>query len=129
MKCFKSGKQRSSEIKAARRGRRQARSAANALPARPPGRWVAVDYERLVPNNSYGQTDFAARGYYLDRPFCCVDCGAACVWSAERQRWWYEVAGGSQYATATRCAACREKERLRKAQSRQAAGHVASPVK
>lgn len=128
MKCFKSGKQRRSEIKTARRVRRQA-APTNALPACPPGRWLAVDYDRLVPNNSYGQTDFAARGYYLDRPFRCVECGAACVWSAERQRWWYEVAGGSQYSTATRCAACRERERRRKAAARQGAGHGANHVK
>lgn len=115
---MKSGKQRCNEIKAARQVRRQLERAARGLPALPPGRLIAVDYRQLVANNSYGQTDFAARGYYLDRPFRCVDCGAECVWSAERQRWWYEVAGGSQYSTAVRCAACRAKERQRKAAAR-----------
>lgn len=135
MKAHKSNKQRREEIKAARREQRAARlqeleqqHAAMQAACRtahqinrlaragksPFGHCVAVDYSKLVPYNSYGMTDFVLRGYYEDLPFTCTDCGAACVWTAERQRWWYEVAGGSQYSTARRGAACRAKERERK---------------
>ncbi len=125
MKCFKSGKQRRSEIKTARRQRRAVAVVAELPVYLPASRWVPVDPARLQPNNSYGQSDFVTRGFYLDRPFRCVDCGADCIWSAERQRWWYELAGGSQYSTARRCAACRDQERQRQRAARLAAGHAA----
>ncbi|MDR1994778.1 zinc-ribbon domain containing protein [Azonexus sp.] len=144
MKTHKSNKQRREEIKSARRDLRASRlqeleqqRTAMKVACRtaryinrlartgksPFGHCVPVDYSKLVPNNSYGITDFARHGYYEDLPFFCVDCGAACIWTAERQRWWYEVVGGSQYSTARRCAACRAKERKRK----QASGRPASP--
>ncbi|MCA9221639.1 MAG: zinc-ribbon domain containing protein, partial [Planctomycetales bacterium] len=31
------------------------------------------------------------------------------VWSAQQQKWYYEVAKGSLYATAIRCRECRQK--------------------
>ena len=124
MKTCKSGKQRAAEIKAARRVQRQRQCAGQAR-VWPAGPRVAVDCSRLVPNNSYGWPDFVQRGYYLDRVFRCRDCGVESLWTAERQRWWYEVAGGSQYSTAVRCAACRDKERQRKQAARRAAGHAA----
>ncbi|MCA9203194.1 MAG: zinc-ribbon domain containing protein [Planctomycetales bacterium] len=39
----------------------------------------------------------------------CVDCGKSQVWSAQQQKWYYEVAKGSLYATAIRCRECRQK--------------------
>lgn len=122
MKTCKSGKQRAAEIKAARHVQRQRQQAAS-LRVWPSSPQVPVDASKLVPNNSYGWPDFVQRGYYLDRVFRCRDCGAESCWTAERQRWWYEIAGGSQYSTAVRCAACRETERLRKQAARLAAGH------
>jgi hypothetical protein len=120
MQGFKSGKQRRAEIKAARRAHRLAACASRQVATlRPVGPVVPVDPSRLTPNNSYGMTDFIQRGYYLDRTFICSDCGAACVWTAEQQRWWYETVGGSQYATARRCRACRLRERQRKELARQ----------
>ncbi|MDR2187166.1 MAG: zinc-ribbon domain-containing protein [Azonexus sp.] len=139
MKAPKSNQQRREEIKAARRERlalrllelerQQAAMQAAWRAARRSkragksifGRRLAVDYEKLVPNNSYGMTDFARLGFYEDLPFICADCGAECIWTAERQRWWYEVAGGSQYTTAKRCAACRAKAR----EAKKAAGRPA----
>ena len=123
MKTCKSGKQRAAEIKAARQAQRQ-RQAAGSARIWPSSRYVPVDVGKLVPDNSYGCPDFVQRGYYLDRVFRCRDCGKEGVWSAERQRWWYEVAGGSQYSTAVRCAACREQERQRQQAARLAAGHA-----
>ena len=121
MEGYRSGKQRRAEIKAARRERRQAENRRHPEPPRfAEGRAVSVDYGRLMANNSYGRSAFAERGYYLDLPFTCCDCGAQGVWTAERQRWWYECAGGSQYAGARRCRACRQRERQRKEQARQA---------
>lgn len=120
MKTFKSGKQRCAEIKAARRARRSPFTF-NALAPQTfafPRGAVRVDPTLLRPNNSYGQPLFVQRGYYLDQPFRCVDCGIHCLWTAERQRWWYEVARGEPYSIAKRCAPCRAKERERKAEAR-----------
>ncbi|ARU21883.1 hypothetical protein ACPWZ5_18735 [Ralstonia pseudosolanacearum] len=60
---------------ARRRGRRaQAALAARAtlapVPSRPCGR-EPVDRQRLAPCNSYGEPEFARRGYYVDLPFTC----------------------------------------------------------
>ncbi len=123
MKAFKSGKQRRVELLAARERRqqrrlRQAKACLSPAVTRFPAAWVPVDVARLQPNNSYGQPDFVWRGFYRDIAFRCIDCGAESVWTAERQRWWYEVAGGSLYTTARRCAHCRAVERQRKAEAR-----------
>ena len=48
----------------------------------------------LAPNNSYGAPDFVYRGYYVDRPFRCRDCGKGEVWTGTQQKWWYEVRRG-----------------------------------
>ncbi|MBS1160607.1 MAG: hypothetical protein H6R15_3026 [Proteobacteria bacterium] len=124
MKAFKSGKQRRVELLAARERRRQRRSRqakADASPAvkRCPAACVPVDPARLQPYNSYDVPDFVWRGYYVDLAFRCRDCGAEGVWTAERQRWWYELAGGDVYTTACRCAPCRAKARQRKTEARQ----------
>lgn len=107
-----SGKQRRAEIMAARLHRAEKRKQAlRASAFAGAGRLVAVDPSKLAPDNSYGVPDFVARGYYRDVLFRCADCGAPGVWSAERQKWWYEVAGGYVWSTARRCAACRARKR------------------
>ena len=118
MKCFKSGKQRRAEIKDARRVHRVERKGVDAASPARPSAGVPVTPALLAPNNSYGVPDFVARGYYQDIAFRCCECGAAGVWTAERQRWWYEVAHGYVYSTARRCAACRAAERQRKDDAR-----------
>jgi hypothetical protein len=75
-------------------------------PARPQGA-VAVDPGALAPYNSYGQPEFARRGYYVDAPFRCVDCGIEQTWTAAQQKWWYEVAKGYVYSVAKQCRGCR----------------------
>jgi len=119
MAGYKSGKQRRTEIKAARRAHRLALCASSRVVVPPPGSIVPVDVSRLMANNSYGLSTFVERGYYVDMPFTCRDCGAACLWTAEQQRWWYETVGGSQYALAKRCRTCRLRERQRKEMARQ----------
>ncbi|NQD91334.1 hypothetical protein HP532_01545 [Pseudomonas sp. CrR25] len=87
-----------------------------ARPALPPGA-VACDLQRLAPNNSYG-TAFMLRGYYLDEPFQCRDCGSQEIWRASQQQWWYEVAKGEVNSGAVRCRRCRRRERERQAEAR-----------
>ncbi len=120
MEGYRSGKQRRAEIKSARRVRRlEARKRCAMMALVPIGPVVRVDYNKLMASNSYGLSEFAQRGYYVDRAFSCCDCGAECVWTAEQQRWWYETLGGSQYAVAKRCRPCRQRERQRKEMARQ----------
>ena len=96
MEGYRSGKQRRAEIKSARRVRRlEARKRCAMMALVPIGPVVRVDYNKLMASNSYGLSEFAQRGYYVDRAFSCCDCGAECVWTAEQQRWWYETLGGS----------------------------------
>lgn len=79
---------------------------------------VPVDPAMLGHNTSYGDPEFLKRGTYLDLPFICIACGEAQVWSAARQKWWYEVAKGDLFSTAKRCRPCRIKERARKSEAR-----------
>ena len=72
----------------------------------------------LAPCNNYGVPGFVRRGYYMDLPFRCVDCGKEEIWTGSQQKWWYEVAKGFVYSTAVRCRSCRRKQRERRAQAR-----------
>ncbi len=117
---MKSGKQRRQEIVARRKRlavKRAARAQAVEIKATP-YKFVPVNEELLAPNNSYGAPAFVTRGYYVDIPFRCVDCGKEEVWTGSQQKWWYEVAKGFAYSTAIRCRACRRKERERRAEAR-----------
>jgi len=77
-----------------------------------------VDTTALAPDGSYGVPDFVRRGYYVNRPFNCKDCGKAEVWTATQQKWWYEVAKGGVWTTARRCRPCRQQERQRREEAR-----------
>ena len=116
----KSGKQKRTEITA----KRKQKSTKIDLRARPPKAQFRpvlgppVNEALLAPNNSYGAPDFVYRGYYVDRPFRCVDCGKEEVWTGAQQKWWYEVAKGFVYTTAVRCRPCRRKKRDQSAESR-----------
>jgi len=118
---MKSGKQRRAEIVARRKKlavKRAARAAAVEFSSTP-YKFVPVNEELLAPNNSYGAPDFVRRGFYVDRPFRCVDCNKDEVWTGSQQKWWYEVAKGFVYSTAIRCRLCRRRKRERQAQARQ----------
>jgi hypothetical protein len=82
---------------------------------------VVVNTANLRANKSYGTPDFVARGYYLDFPFKCKDCGISEVWSPTQQRWWYETAKGDVWTVATRCRLCRQRERARRSAAREVA--------
>ncbi len=109
---MKSGKQRRAEIRAARLRRAHERHPLS------PGAHVQVDPAQLAPDNSCGVPDFVRRGWYVNLAFRCVDCGAHGVWTAQRQRWWYEVAKGGVWTTARRCRECRARRRAQREASR-----------
>ena len=113
---MKSGKQRRAEIMAHRRERAAAVAGLNTFEPlrRLPSGAVAADAQRLAHNNTYGPLPV----FYVDRLFTCRDCGVEEVWTAKRQKWWYEQAQGSIYSTAVRCRVCRRIEQARVAQVR-----------
>ena len=82
---------------------------------------TVVTVSNLRATNSYGTPDFVARGYYVDFPFKCKDCGKSEVWSPTQQRWWYEIAKGDVWTVATRCRPCRQRERARRNSAREIA--------
>ena len=96
--------------RAARRAALEKAAERSALEAR----GEPVNAAALAPDNSYSTPDFVRRGYYLDKPFRCESCGMEQVWTATQQKWWYEVAKGSVWSTATLCRSCRRKERERR---------------
>ena len=112
---MKSSKQRRKEILQKRRTRPASALRDDTRAIDPtPHNLVSVNAELLAPNNSYGAPDFVQRGYYVDRPFRCVDCGKEEVWTGTQQKWWYEVAKGGVLTIATRCRACRKIHREQK---------------
>jgi len=117
---MKSGKQRRAAIMTRRKKlavKRQAMAAAREL-SHTPYRFIPVNEALLAPNNSYGAPDFVRRGYYVVRPFLCVDCNKEEIWTGSQQKWWYEVAKGFVYSAAIRCRLCRRKERARRDEAR-----------
>jgi hypothetical protein len=77
--------------------------------ARRDGRRIKADLSKQAPNNSYSPPL-----HYGDKSFTCRDFGAACVWTAEQQKLWYEDWGGPVQSTAIRCRTCRQRLRLQK---------------
>lgn len=106
-----SGKRRHRE----RQARREALAERDRLEAL--ARGVVVDPDALAPSNRCGQPDFVIRGCYVDVPFTCRECGVEQVWTAERQKWWYEVAKGDVFSTAILCRPCRQHARARRGEA------------
>jgi hypothetical protein len=79
---------------------------------------VPVNPLNLGRNVSYGIPDFVTRGYYVDRPFNCKECGTSQIWTENQQKWWYEAAKGDLWAVAVLCRPCRRREQARKAAAR-----------
>jgi len=108
----KSGKQRRKEIKEKRlkRAEATAESLKNKTYAEArlsPLSVVEADHTQLTHNNTYGSFP----NFYADTPFVCVDCGVTDLWTAKAQKWWYEIAKGSIWSTASRCSSCRKTRR------------------
>jgi len=126
--AVKSGRQRRDELKGERKAkkvrraqrakREQQETRARYLDDSILAGAVPVNAALLAPGRSRDVPEFVERGTYLDRPFICTDCGKEEVWTATRQKWWYEVAKGEPFTTASRCRACRRRERERKSEAR-----------
>lgn len=122
-----SGRQRRTQLKQRRSGKRaamalagekqRAKAAAKARALRLRGK-VLVNVANLRPTNSYGTPDFVKREFYVDRPFKCKDCGIAQIWTDTQQKWWYESAKGDVWTVAIRCRPCRRREQERTAVAR-----------
>jgi hypothetical protein len=81
---------------------------------KPPVGSVLANHAELAHNNTYGPLPM----FYVDKLVVCRDCDAEEVWTAEQQKWWYEVAKGNINSEAVKCRACRKKEKERKAEVR-----------
>lgn len=80
---------------------------------------LRVNYAALRKNDVAHADDatfFLKAGWYRDQPFRCVDCGKVEIWKDTQQKWWYEVAKGSVLTRATRCRACRNAHREKRAE-------------
>jgi len=115
---MKSGKQRRLEIRN-RRAKRGARLRERELQQKiRPLERAPVNVEALASYKSYGTPAFVMRGYYQNIPFRCQGCGKDEIWTAMQQKWWYEVAKGYVYSTASLCRPCRKKEQARRTEAR-----------
>ena len=100
-------KQRRRTPRYQREAEKQSRAAAEAAKAK---NRVPVDSTQMViPANSY----FSPPAVYDDVEFTCRDCARREVWPAADQKWWYEVAKGSIYASPHLCEVCRMAQRDR----------------
>ncbi len=81
---------------------------------KPPVGSVMVDHNELAHNNTYDLLPI----FYVDKLVVCRDCGAEEVWTAEQQKWWYEVAKGNINSRAVKCRGCRKEDKERKALAR-----------
>lgn len=79
-----------------------------------PAGGVAADPSALSHNNTYSPLP----RFYVDRVVVCRRCKKEEVWTAERQKWWYEVAKGNIFSQAVLCRECRPAARNSKAQAR-----------
>ena len=114
---MKRGREQSARVAAEKA--REERRLAEQREAEARRRRVPVNPGRLGPNHSYGVPAFVERGYYVDLPFRCKDCGSMETWRAAQQKWWYEIAKGDPWTTAVRCRSCRRKERRRRESARE----------
>lgn len=105
-----SNKQKRKEIQLKRSTRRAyARETAKKLKYEARRDTAPVNESLLLPINSYGAPPYVQRGFYIDQPFTCKDCGHVEVWLATQQKWWYEIAKGYPDSHAVRCRACRRR--------------------
>lgn len=74
---------------------------------------VEADPSKLS-HNFYYSTFIGTSFKYWDKPFKCRICGTLEVWTAKKQKWWYETAKGLLDSTAIHCKSCRVKLREKK---------------
>jgi len=81
---------------------------------RPPKGSALADQSELVHNNTYEPFPL----FYVDKLIVCRNCSKNEVWTAENQKWWYEVAKGNIFSEAVKCCKCRKKEKIAKSEAR-----------
>jgi len=81
---------------------------------KPPVDSILSDHSKLAHNNTYGPLPL----FYVDKLVVCRECGTQEVWTAEQQKWWYEIAKGNISSIAVKCRSCRKKNHERKAAAR-----------
>lgn len=113
---MKSNKQRRLEIKTKRRKRAETLkiNAFNQIVPWQRHNSIDADRSQLMHNSYYVSLPTS----YSDKPFKCQCCGKHEIWSAQSQKWWYEVAKGNIESTAISCRACRIKIRQDKEQQK-----------
>ena len=79
---------------------------------------IPVNPDRPPSGGAYSKPIF-----YRDAWFTCRDCGILEVWTAESQKWYFEMTGAPYYHAAIRCRNRRTRERERKREARKSAGH------
>ena len=65
---------------------------------------IRADHEQLKHINTYGLLP----DFYQSILFKCRDCDSDEIWTAQQQKWYYEVAKGHIDAKAVRCRKCRD---------------------
>jgi hypothetical protein len=111
----KSGKQRRAELLERRRQKKLPKPREE---PKPPPDAVLVNPDRLKPFNSYGAPEWLTRGYYEDIEFRCRDCHEEHTWTAQAQKWYFEMVRGVVWGQASRCRECSKKEQARRAEAR-----------
>ena len=74
-----------------------------------------VDHSKVHHHSLY----FNVPNVYRDKKFCCRICGKEEVWTARKQKWWYEEAGGNLETTAVHCRECRDKKNLERKEQKE----------
>jgi hypothetical protein len=69
-------------------------------------RRVKADTSKQATNNSYSPPEF-----YVDQKFKCIGCGAVEIWTALRQKQYYEEWKKPIYGRAVRCRPCRKRHK------------------
>lgn len=105
----KQGKATRKLVRSIKKARKEERAAATwAARARHGNQQVDISVNPLALTHFKRRPLFLVRGYYVDEPFTCRDCGRSEVWTSMQQKWWYEVAKAPAYKRAARCRACRQ---------------------
>jgi DNA-directed RNA polymerase subunit RPC12/RpoP len=84
------------------KGQANSEERSRALGVRMPDGRIAADTTKQNQTSAFTQKLF-----YEDQEYVCRDCGKSKVWTAEAQKWWFEVAKGPIQSRAIRCRECR----------------------
>ncbi len=83
-----------------------------------PRSWRVPEGAILADMSKQAPGGLSERRYYIDTEFACRDCGKVEIWTAKEQQWYYEVIKANIKSEAVRCAECRKKRRVTKAEQK-----------